>query len=433
MEIRLMDVKEFSKMKKDPSWMRRFREKAFEIIKEKKYEVPWDQYVDVEKLVIEGKNIGEVGSLKEIPQDVATLLDKLGIPESERPLLIGLSINVDNELIYKMVKKDLEKRGVTLMSTEEAVQKYDWLKDYFMKLVRPDMSAAAAYHAAFWSGGIFIHVPENVRVDYPLQAYFLIISEGLSQTEHTLIILENNSYLNYIEGCAAPVLARYSVHLGALEAFVKDGANLVVKSLENWIGNVHHRPMKGVYVGKNATVDMSSITLGGKTAVMKPRVYLEGENSRGVLRSVSLVNKDRIVISGGYIENKMPKTSSELLNRGVVMDEGKEFFKGEIFVRKTAKGAKGHMECNTILIGDKAYSEAIPVLKTELDDVELSHEATLGKIGEDQLIYLESMGFDEEQAYSLIVNGFFNPIIKDLPTDYVIEIKKIIELSMQGA
>ncbi|MGQ4890961.1 MAG: Fe-S cluster assembly protein SufB [Candidatus Njordarchaeia archaeon] len=433
MEIRLTDVLEFSKRKKDPSWMRRFRERAFQLIKDRKYDEPWDQYIDVEKLSIEGKSIGEVNDLDEVPEEVISLLDKLGIPESERPLLTGLSVNVDNELIYKMVKKNMEKLGVTLMSMEEAVQKFDWLKDYFMKLVKPESSAAAAYHAAFWSGGLFVHVPKGVKVNYPLQAYFLIISEGLSQTEHTLLILEENSFLNYIEGCAAPVLARYSVHLGVLEAYVKDGANLIVKSLENWIGNVHHRPMKGVFVGDNASVDMSSITLGGKTAIMKPRIWLRGENSRGVLRSVSLVNTDRVVMSGGEIINWNINTSSELLNRSVVMDQGRELFEGIINVKKEAKSSKGHMECNTILIGDKAYSEAIPILKTEIDDVELSHEATLGKIGEDQLIYLESMGFDEEQAYSLIVNGFFNPIIKDLPMDYVVEIKKIIDLAMQGA
>ncbi len=433
MEISIMDIKELSKQKKEPNWMFRLRQKAFEIIKEKKYEAPWDEWIDVNQLALEGKKIGAVNDLEEVPEEVQTLLDKLGIPEVERPILTGLSVNVDNEFIYKMVKTDLEKRGVTLLSMEEAVSKFDWLKDYFAQLVRPEMSAAAAYHTAFWSGGLFIHVPENVKINYPIQAYFLIISEGLSQTEHTLLIVEKNAYLNYIEGCAAPVLAKYSVHLGVLEAFVKEGANLIVKSLENWIGNVHHRPMKGVLVEKGGSVDMSSITLGGKTAIMKPRVYLKGENAKGVLRSIGLINKDRYVKSGGLIVNEAPETSAELLNRSVVMDEGRETYEGTIHVKKTAVKSKGHMECNTILIGDKAFSEAIPILRTEIDDVELSHEATLGKVGEDQLVYLESMGFDEEQAYSLIVNGFFNPVIKDLPMDYVIEIKKIVELAMQGA
>ncbi len=426
-------LEEFSKKRKEPAWMSRLRKNAFQYYQTlPKSEI--EPEFDVETLMYTLEhNEPPVSDINELTPQVREQLDKLGLSEEEKDILTGATVNVDNSLIYSTLSNELKKKNVLVVSTDEAVRKYDWMRDYIFRILDYKHNRIAALHTAFWAGGVVLRIPAGVKIQYPVNAFFLIVSEGIGQTEHSMVIAEPGSEIHYTEGCVAPTVAKYSIHLGGNEIFVHEGAKVHATALENWVGNVAHTPVKASLVERNASLTEVSITLGGTKVIARPTVYINGENAKAVLHSVSFIDKTRQVYGGGKIIHNRGNSSSEILNRGVVKDQGFEHFLGRIEVEEIASKVKGHMACNSYLLNSGAKSYTTPELFTKNDDVELSHEATVGKIGEEQLFYLESMGFNEEEALSLIVNGFFAPVLKDVPFEYVVEVRKIINLAMKGA
>ncbi|MGQ4832297.1 MAG: Fe-S cluster assembly protein SufB [Candidatus Asgardarchaeia archaeon] len=426
-------LEEFSRKRKEPGWMLRLRKKAFQYFQQlPKSEMEPEFDLEVLMYTLE-HNEPPVSEIDELAPQVRSQLDKLGLSEEEKEILTGVAVNVDNSLIYSTLSNELKKKNVLVTSTDEAVQKFDWMKDYIFRILDYKSNRIAALHTAFWAGGVLLRVPSGVKIPYPVNAFFLIISEGIGQTEHSMVIADPGSEIHYTEGCVAPTVAKYSVHLGGNEIFVHQGAKVYATALENWVGRVAHTPVKASLVEDNASLTEVSITLGGTKVISRPTVYIHGKNAKAVLQSVSFIDKDRQVYGGGKIIHFAGNSSSELLNRGVVKDNGFEHFLGRIEVEKDAAKVKGHMACNSYLLNPGAKSYTTPELFTKNDNVELSHEATVGRIGEEQLFYLESMGFSEDEALSLIVNGFFAPALKDVPFEYVVEVKKIIDLAMKGA
>jgi len=426
-------IEDFSRNRKEPSWMTRLRKAALSEFLKMKPESK-DPEIDLEALIASiTEEKPQISSLEELPKEVLEQLERLGISREEQSIITGATVNLDNTLVYSNLKDMLRKQGVLIESTDDAVRKYDWMRDYMFRLLDYRMNRIVALHIAFWSGGVTARFPKDIKILYPINAFFLIISEGIGQTEHTLVIADENSEIHFTEGCTAPVLAKYSVHLGGTEVYVMKNSKVRLTSLQNWHGNVHHRPVKASVVYKNASVDMVSINLGSTTVYSRPKIYLRGKNANGISQTISFIDKTRYVGGGGIIIHQAPYTTSEILNRAVLKDKGVEEFHGRINIEKSAPKSKAHMACNSYLISPTAKSLTVPELYTEIDDVALSHEAVVGRVGEEQLFYLESMGFDENESLALIVNGFFEPILKDLPFEYVVEIRKIIDLAMKGA
>ncbi len=424
------DIVEFSRKRREPEWVLRRRLEAFEYLKTSQPDPKIDPLIEkvTYKVFIEGLENPVLPT-----EEAIKAAERLGVkPEELEVLASGFSIDVDN-VVVKAVLKYLEKRGVIFTSMDEAVKRYPVVKEYAFRALHPRLNRKTAYHVMLWAGGPFIYVPKGVKIPQPLQGVFIIGREGLGQTEHTLIVLEEGAELHWIEGCTTPIALRYAVHLGGLEGFVKDNARLYVASINNWLGEVHHMPVKRVIVeGDNAYAELTSIAFYATTANTSPRIDLRGRKSRGVVQSIALYRDRQRVYSAPLVRYEAPETSAQILNRTVVRDEAVEEFNGMLYAARGAKGATGFMSCNTLVIGDKAKSITIPAIGTEEKDAELSHEASVGRISYEKLYYLALMGFDEDEATWLIVNGFFEPVINKLPIDVQIEVKKILELALLG-
>ncbi len=429
-ELSRDDIVEFSRRRKEPEWVLRRRLEAFEYLRS----TPPDPKIDplIEKVTY--KVFIESLENPVLPTEEAIkAAERLGVkPEELEVLASGFSIDVDN-VVVKAVLKYLEKKGVIFTSMDEAVKRYPVVKEYAFRGLHPQLNRKTAYHVMLWAGGPFIYVPKGVKIPQPLQGVFIIGREGLGQTEHTLIVLEEGAELHWIEGCTTPIALRYAVHLGGLEAFVKDSAKLYVASINNWLGEVHHMPVKRVVVeGDNAYAELTAIAFYSTTSNTAPRIDLRGRKSRGVIQNIALYRDKQRIHSAPLIRYEAPETSAQILNRTVVKDEAVEEFNGMLYAARGAKGATGFMSCNTLVIGDRAKSITVPAIGTEEKDAELSHEASVGRISYEKLYYLALMGFDEDEATWLIVNGFFEPVINKLPIDVQIEVKKILELALLG-
>ncbi len=429
-ELSRDDIVEFSRRRKEPEWVLRRRLEAFEYLRS----TPPDPKIDplIEKVTY--KVFIESLENPVLPTEEAIkAAERLGVkPEELEILASGFSIDVDN-VVVKAVLKYLEKKGVIFTSMDEAVKRYPVVKEYAFRGLHPQLNRKTAYHVMLWAGGPFIYVPRGVKIPQPLQGVFIIGREGLGQTEHTLIVLEEGAELHWIEGCTTPIALRYAVHLGGLEAFVKNNAKLYVASINNWLGEVHHMPVKRAIVeGDNAYAELTSIAFYSTTSNTAPRIDLRGRKSRGVIQNIALYRDKQRIYSAPLIRYEAPETSAQILNRTVVKDEAVEEFNGMLYAARGAKGATGFMSCNTLVIGDKAKSITVPAIGTEEKDAELSHEASVGRISYEKLYYLALMGFDEDEATWLIVNGFFEPVINKLPIDVQIEVKKILELALLG-
>jgi len=429
-ELSRDDIVEFSRRRKEPEWVLRRRLEAFEYLRS----TPPDPKIDplIEKVTY--KVFIESLENPVLPTEEAIkAAERLGVkPEELEVLASGFSIDVDN-VVVKAVLKYLEKKGVIFTSMDEAVKRYSVVKEYAFRGLHPQLNRKTAYHVMLWAGGPFIYVPKGVKIPQPLQGVFIIGREGLGQTEHTLIVLEEGAELHWIEGCTTPIALRYAVHLGGLEAFVKNNAKLYVASINNWLGEVHHMPVKRVIVeGDNAYAELTAIAFYSTTSSTAPRIDLRGRKSRGVIQNIALYRDKQRIYSAPLIRYEAPETSAQILNRTVVKDEAVEEFHGMLYAARGAKGATGFMSCNTLVIGDKAKSITVPAIGTEEKDAELSHEASVGRISYEKLYYLALMGFDEDEATWLIVNGFFEPVINKLPMDVQIEVRKILELALLG-
>ena len=425
----MIDVKEFSKERGEPIWMRRLRVKALRKFYE--LEEPEGIKVNYEELEYYTPH-QKVGSLEEVPKEVRKVFDKLGLPEFERKMLAGISLQTDSTVIYEDALRKFEEKGVIVEDMDVAIKKYGWLKDYFMKLIPYDLHKFAALHTALWSGGVLVRVPKGVKVDLPIQAFILINRGKISQFEHNIIIAEEGSKVHFIEGCSAPVFSKVSIHSGMEEVYVGKNANVQITTLQNWTRNVKNYPTKRYLVEERGRLRLLLAMLGSKHTVLYPTTILKGKNASVECLGISFVDGKRAVETGASVVHLGKGTRSKLVSRSVVKDEGISKFKGKIKVVKGAKDSVGFMKCDSLLLSKKAKSETIPQLYTEEESVELNHEARTGRIGEEELFYLRSRGFEEDEAISLLVNGFFEPIMRNIPFEYAIEIRKLIELSIKG-
>ncbi len=429
-ELSREDIIEFSRRRGEPEWVLRRRLEAYEYLRSTPPDPRIDPYLEkvTYQVFLEGLEEPVLST-----EEMIKAAERLGVkPEELEAIYSGFSIDVDNKLV-KAVMKYLESKGVIFASMDEAVKKYPLVKEYAFRGLEPTLNRKTAYHVMLWSGGPFIYVPANVKIPQPLQGVFIIGREGLGQTEHTLIVLEPGAQLHWIEGCTTPIALRYAVHLGGLEAIVKDNAKLYVASINNWLGEVHHMPVKRVIVeGENAYAELTSIAFNSTTSNTSPRIELMGKGSRGVIQNIGLYQHRQKIYGAPAIYYHAPRTSAQILNRTVVKDEAEEEFYGTLYAKRGAKEATGFMSCNTLIIGEKAKSITVPAIASEEKDSELAHEASVGRISYDKLYYMQLMGFDEEEATWMIVNGFFEPVVKKLPMDVQVEVRKILELALLG-
>jgi len=371
-----------------------------------------------------------VESLEDLPAETKNLLDELGINEMEQRAITGLTIQDGTGMIDSAFREKWEKRGVVMAPMNEALERYPEARERFMKLYDPGASKLAAYHTAIWNGGLFLWVKEGVKEEIPLHLFFLIQEEALAQAPHIVIFAEPNSEIKLIEGCTSPILSKHSLHLDMTEAYIGEGAKLDLTVMQNWPEYVHTRPTQRVKVAKNAQFSITSVGLGpGKSNITDPQYWVE-EGGRVDIDSIIMARKDSHVDLGGVIHLKGENSTGINSSKAVIMDDSEVITRGKI--KAGGSGTKGHISCDALVMDDGASMETYPGLTSRVEDAELSHEAAIGEIKEEELFYLMSRGLSEEEATQLIVQGFVEPAIEDLPEEYLSEIRKILELAVEG-
>ena len=430
-------VEEISKRKNEPQWMLNLRLKALEIYN--KLELPtWGP--DLSEL-----NMAEIAtyvkpktnlntSWEDVPEEIRNTFDRLGIPEAEKKSLAGVGAQYDSEVVYHSMKKELESQGVIYTDMDTAVQKYpELVKKHFMKCVPINDHKFVALHAAVWSGGSFVYIPKNVKMKYPLQSYFRINSPESGQFEHTLIIVEENSSLHFIEGCSAPKYNKVNLHAGCVELYVKDNSYLRYSTIENWSKNMMNLNTKKAIVGKNAQVDWVSGSFGSKVSMLYPMSILNGEGAKTEYTGISFAGKGQDLDTGFKVVHNAPNTSSVINSKSISKCGGTCTYRSLVKIQEQAKNSKCSVSCESLMLDDISRSDTIPVNDIKTDEVEFSHEATIGKISDKEIFYLMSRGLSEEDAKAMIVRGFAYPIAKELPLEYAVEMNNLINLELEGA
>ncbi len=428
------EIENLARRNREPEWVTRIRYKALEAFEKAPHNDPIISEEELLQFIAKPEIPGipeKIESLEDLPPEMKALLDRLGIDEVEQKYIAGLAVQTDTGIIYNEFLKEWEKKGLIVLPMEEAVKRYpDIVKRHFLQMFRADESKMAAYHTAVWNGGIFLYVKEGLKVPFPLHLFFLIQESALAQAPHIIIIAEKNTEFHLIEGCTAPVLVKHSLHLDMTEAYVHDGSKVQLTVLQNWPEYVHTRPMTRARVGKGARFINTTVGLGtGKSNIANPKYWVE-ENGYVELNGIILGQKDWYVDLGGEMYLQGKGAAGINASKSVIMDESTVITRGKIVAE--ASKTKGHISCDALLMSDKATMETYPGLVSRVDDAELSHEAAIGKIREEELFYLMSRGLDEEKATQLIVKGFLEPMLKDIPVEFLVEIRRIIELAVSG-
>ncbi|NJE84538.1 SufD family Fe-S cluster assembly protein [Thermococcus sp. CX2] len=433
-EIIAQEIENLARRNKEPEWMTRIRYKGLEAFEKAPHNDPVISKDELLRFIAKPEIEGfpeHIESLDDLPPEMKALLDRLGISEVEQKYIAGLAVQTDTGIIYNQFLQEWAKKGLIVLPMEEAVKKYpDVIKRHFLQMFSPNESKLAAYHTAVWNGGIFLYVKEGLKVPFPLHLFFLIQESALAQAPHIIIIAEPNTEFHLIEGCTAPVLVKHSLHLDMTEAYIHDGARVQLTVLQNWPEYVHTRPMTRARIGKNARFINTTVGLGtGRSNIANPKYWVE-ENGYVELNGIILGQKDWYVDLGGEMYLQGREAAGINASKAVIMDESTVITRGKIVAE--APRTKGHISCDALLMSDKAVMETYPGLVSRVDDAELSHEAAIGKIREEELFYLMSRGLSEEKATQLIVKGFLEPMLKDIPMEFLVEIRKIIELAVSG-
>ena len=431
-------VESISDMKKEPEWMREFRLKAYdEFLRQKMPAWGGDlSNIDFDNVFYYAKASDKNSkSWEEVPEKIRNTFEKLGIPEAERNrLLAGVGAQYDSETVYHNLREDLQKQGVIFCDTDTALREHeDILKKHFAKVIPPNDNKFAALNSAVWSGGSFVYVPEGATIDLPLQAYFRINAENVGQFERTLIIAEANSKMHYIEGCTAPVYSTESLHCAVVEVIAKKGSQVRYTTLQNWSNDVYNLVTKRAYAYENALVEWVDANIGSKLTMKYPSVYLLGKNARAELLSVAFAGKGQHQDTGAKAVHLAPNTTSRITSKSVSRDNGRSTYRGLLHVAKGAINVKSTVRCDALLIDEISRTDTYPYIEVNEDDATITHEASVGKIGDDQIFYLMSRGFTESEALNLIVTGFLEVFTKTLPMEYAVEFNRMIQLEMEGA
>ena len=430
-------VEEISKQKKEPEWMKQIRLKALDVYNQ--LELPsWGPDLselnmnDIATYVRPKTKI--TGNWDEVPEDIKNTFDKLGIPEAEKKSLAGVGAQYDSEVVYHSMKKELLEQGVIYTDMETAVREYpEIVKEHFMKCVPMYDHKFVALHAAVWSGGSFVYIPKGVKLEIPLQSYFRLNSPESGQFEHTLIIVEEGASLHFIEGCSAPKYNKVNLHAGCVELYVKDNGYLRYSTIENWSKNMLNLNTKKAIVGKNAKVDWVSGSFGSKISMLYPMSILNGEGAKTEYTGISFAGHGQNLDTGFKVVHNAKNTSSIINSKSISKNGGVATYRALVKINENAKKSKCSVSCESLMLDDISRSDTIPVNDIRTDDVEFSHEAKIGKISDKSIFYLMSRGLTEEDALSLIVRGFADPISKELPVEYAVEMNNLINLELEGA
>lgn len=430
-------IREISRMKEEPDWMRDFRLKAYDTFRKSKT-VGWGpdlSALDYDAITYYRKSTeAAVRSWDDLPPEIRETYDRIGVPEAERDFLAGVSAQYESEVVYESVQKELEKQGVIFCDMDTAVRKHpELVRRYFGRLVPPGDNFAAALNSAAWSGGSFVHVPKGVRVTLPLQAYFRINSESFGQFERTLIIAEEGSFVHYVEGCTAPIYRTDSLHSAVVEIFVERKARVRYTTVQNWSGNIYNLVTKRARADEDAVMEWVDCNLGSKVTMKYPAVILAGRGARGEMLSLALAGRDQHQDTGARMIHLAPDTHSRIVSKSISKDGGRSSFRGDVRVAKGASGCSSSSVCDALILDPGSRSDTYPSLRSDAPDARLSHEATVEKIAEEKLFYLASRGLDTDRAEGLLVNGFIEPVVRDLPMEYALELNRLIELEMEGS
>jgi len=430
-------VREISKLKDEPQWMLDFRLRAYDVFMKK----PMPQWggdlnkIDFQNIYYYAKASDKTEkNWDDVPENVKNTFDKLGIPEAEKKFLAGVGAQYESEVVYHSLREDLAKQGVLFLDTDTALKEHpEIFKKYFAKIIPPEDNKFSALNSAVWSGGSFIYIPPGVKVDMPLQAYFRINAENIGQFERTLIIADEGSEVHYIEGCTAPVYSSESLHSAVVELVAHKDAKLRYTTIQNWSNDVYNLVTKRAYAYEGATVEWIDGNIGSKLTMKYPGIYLMGRKAYGETLSIAFAGKNQHQDTGAKMVHLAPDTTSKITSKSVSRANGRSTYRGLLRVRKGATNVKATVRCDALLLDDTSKTETYPYMEINQEDATVTHEATVGKIGDEQIFYLMSRGFTEEEALSLIVNGFMEPFTKELPMEYAVELNRLIKLEMDNS
>lgn len=429
-------VKKLSEEKGDPEWMREFRLKSLEEYNRRGVGnwMPDISGLDIENIAVYVRPKTKMSeSWEEVPQDIKDTFEKLGIPEAERKSLAGVGAQYDSELVYHNVQESVAKEGVVYTDFESALKSEEWgamVKEYFMTLVTPRDHKFAALHGAVWSGGSFVYVPKGVHLSFPLQSYFRLNAKGAGQFEHTLIIVDEGADLHFIEGCSAPKYNVANLHAGCVELFVKKGAHLRYSTIENWSKNMYNLNTKRARVEEGGLIEWVSGSFGSHTGCLYPESDLVGKGARAEFTGITFAGKGQDLDTGAKMVHLAPETSSLITTKSISKSGGKSTYRSAVYIAKNAKKSKASVSCMSLMLDSDSRSDTVPAMKILCDDVDVGHEAKIGRISSDAIFYLMSRGVSEDEARSMIVTGFANPVSKELPLEYAVEMNNLIRLEM---
>jgi Fe-S cluster assembly protein SufB len=431
-------VAAISEHKSEPAWMRKFRLKSLEYYRARPIPT-WGgnlDEIDFENIYYYIKPLAEQAqSWDDLPADIKSTWDKLGIPEAEKKYLAGVGAQYESEVVYHKLQESLEKQGVIFLDMDSGLREHEELvKHYFGTVIPQNDNKFAALNSAVWSGGSFIYVPPGVKVEMPLQAYFRINAENMGQFERTLIIVDEGAYVHYVEGCTAPIYSTDSLHSAVVEIIVKPGARCRYTTIQNWSSNVYNLVTKRAVAYENATMEWVDGNLGSKLTMKYPAIWLMGEGAHGEVLSIAFAGKGQHQDAGGKAVHVAPNTSSVITSKSISKNGGRAGYRGLLQVDKGAKGSKSKVVCDALILDENSRSDTYPYIRVdENENVYTEHEATVSKIGEEQLFYLMSRGLSEAEAGGMIVSGFVEPITKELPLEYAVEMNRLIQLQMEGS
>jgi Fe-S cluster assembly protein SufB len=431
-------VRDISAKKNEPEWMLDLRLKGLKLFRRKPMP-DWGSDlsgIDFENIKYFVRSTEkQAASWDDLPADIKSTYDKLGIPEAEKQRLIaGVAAQYESEVVYHKIREDLEEKGVIFLDTDTGLKEHpDLFGEYFASVIPVGDNKFAALNTAVWSGGSFIYVPKGVHVEIPLQAYFRINTENMGQFERTLIIVDEGASVHYVEGCTAPIYSSDSLHSAVVEIIVKAGAHCRYTTIQNWSNNVYNLVTKRAVVQAGASMEWIDGNIGSKVTMKYPSVYLMGEHARGETLSVAFAGSGQHQDAGAKMVHCAPNTSSQIISKSVARSGGRTSYRGLVQVQEGASHSKSTVKCDALLVDTVSRSDTYPYVDVREDDVEMGHEASVSKISEDQLFYLMSRGMTEDEAAATIVRGFVEPIARELPMEYALELNRLIELQMEGA
>jgi Fe-S cluster assembly protein SufB len=429
-------VTEISEMKREPRWMRDFRLKSLQVFESK----PMPRWggnigIDFQDIYYYLKPTDRQGKTwDDVPAEIKETFDKLGIPEAEKKFLAGVKAQFESEVVYGSLKEDLAKKGVIFTDTDTAVREHgDLVREYIGTIIPPEDNKFAALNSAVWSGGSFIYVPKGVKIEFPLQAYFRINAERMGQFERTMIIVDEGAEVHYVEGCTAPMYSTESLHSAVVEIIVRRGARCRYTTIQNWANNIYNLVTKRAVAYQDALMEWIDGNLGSRLTMKYPAVYMMEPGARGEILSIAFASKGQHQDAGAKVVHCAPHTKSRIISKSISKNGGRSSYRGLCKVQDGAIGSKSNVVCDALILDPKSRSDTYPYIEVEEQDVQVEHEASVSRIGEEQLFYLQSRGMTEAEASSMIVSGFIEPLVKELPMEYAVEMNRLIELQMEGS